>query len=364
MNVQKTLIRQLIPNAGTIVVVTLMLLAQRAWAGPTAQGVTPGVMSYQGYLTDAVGQPMSPVNMTFRLYAQPSGGTALWTEAHTGSNAVPVTNGLFNVLLGSLNPIPSTVWSYDELYLGVQVGSDPEMTPREQVGRVPYAMAASHALTADSATKLRAPDGDPADAVTVDNSGRVGIGTTSPDRRLTIQGSGSASEWISFKDNAGVTQWHLNYSGTGLNFAETGVVDWRLFLDDGGNVGIGKSNPGAKLDVNGNVNADGLLIDGRQPIIYQKLILDYHRHYYNVYHLGNGLSNLHWVCAVVGFRAHGDFDENQGEGDIIAAYAEPWEGEWRIHVDFTQEGDILETWDVYYMCFDRDMVEWLPDWND
>jgi hypothetical protein len=129
MNTQKTLIRQIIPNAGTLVVVALMLLAQRAWAGPAAQGVAAGVMSYQGYLTDSAGQPMNgQVGMNFRLYAQPDALYAdrLWEEEHTGGNDVPVTNGLFNVLLGSLTPIPDSVWSNDELYLGIKVGSDGE----------------------------------------------------------------------------------------------------------------------------------------------------------------------------------------------------------------------------------------------
>ena len=68
-----------------------------------------------------------------------TGGTALWTEAHTGGNAVPVDAGLFNVLLGSLTPIPSSVWDNDTLYLGVQVSNDAEMMPREVVGAVPVA---------------------------------------------------------------------------------------------------------------------------------------------------------------------------------------------------------------------------------
>jgi hypothetical protein len=50
-------------------------------------------------------------------------------------------------------------------------------------------------------------------------------------------------------DASGANQWHLNYSSAGLNFAETGVTDYRLFLEDGGNVGIGTGTPGARLHV-------------------------------------------------------------------------------------------------------------------
>ena len=139
---------QLIPNVGTLVMMALLLFAYHAWAAPSAapqvapaSQVNTGLLSYQGYLTDASGEPLSgDVDITFRLYDAPSGGAALWTEAHTNANAVPVEDGLFNVMLGSLTPISSTVWSSGASYLGVQVGNDAEMAPREVVGNVPTAL--------------------------------------------------------------------------------------------------------------------------------------------------------------------------------------------------------------------------------
>jgi len=155
------LLRYLFPNIGTIVIVVLLLVAYRASAAPapgpaappppalpqtmpTAPDATPGTISYQGMLNDAAGQPINgSTNITFRLYNTPTGATsaALWTEAHTGANAVPISNGLFNVLLGSLTPIPASVWSNANVYLGVQVGGDAEMTPREIVSPVGPAMS-------------------------------------------------------------------------------------------------------------------------------------------------------------------------------------------------------------------------------
>jgi hypothetical protein len=142
---RSNLTRYFIPNIGTLVLIALLLFAYRASAAPgsppAAPETTPGTISYQGMLNDAAGQPINGnTGITFRLYNAPTGATsaALWTEAHTGANAVPVSNGLFNVLLGGLNPIPASVWSNGSVYLGVQVGADAEMTPREVIGKVPY----------------------------------------------------------------------------------------------------------------------------------------------------------------------------------------------------------------------------------
>jgi len=54
-----------------------------------------------------------------------------------------VSDGLFNVMLGSLTAIPqSVVAGHDTLWLGITVGTDDEMTPRVQLGSVPFAVQA------------------------------------------------------------------------------------------------------------------------------------------------------------------------------------------------------------------------------
>lgn len=145
-----------VPNVGTVLAVALLLFVYQSWAAPqdmapaspvlaastaALSGSTPGTISYQGTLTTAMGEPLNgTVAMTFRLYSVPTGGSALWTETRTGSNAVPVSNGLFHVQLGSLTPISSEIWENEDLYLGITIGSDSEMSPREQVGDVPSSM--------------------------------------------------------------------------------------------------------------------------------------------------------------------------------------------------------------------------------
>jgi len=79
------------------------------------------------------------------------------------------------------------------------------------------------------------------------------------ERPVTIQAdtSGGGSEWISFKNGAGATKWHVNHKTAGINFAETGIADGRLYLAAGGNVGIGTDTPTkAKLEINGFANSN------------------------------------------------------------------------------------------------------------
>jgi hypothetical protein len=126
------------------VLVTLALFAQLTQAqgpGPAAdaapQGVAvaaPGAIPIQGRLTNASGNPLSGTySIMFRLYETDLGGTAVCTD----TRSVSVVNGLFSDYMdGCYNDITG-----QKLWLGVKVGSDPEMTPRQVVMPVPYAIS-------------------------------------------------------------------------------------------------------------------------------------------------------------------------------------------------------------------------------
>lgn len=144
----RTILRQLVPNLGTIVVVAAMLFVYNAQASsantpetPASPDVVPGVVSYQGTLIDnntSEGYTGS-VDITFRIYTAETGGAALWEEQHT----VTVTEGLFQVNLGSITPFTTDIWNNDPLYLGVQVNGDAEMMPREIINATPLAVTVS-----------------------------------------------------------------------------------------------------------------------------------------------------------------------------------------------------------------------------
>jgi len=139
------LAKHLLPNAGTLIVLGLLLLTQSVRAEPVsvpqAQGTTT-LLSYQGTLTNKSGTPINGgAEMVFTLYHQAEGGTPFWTEAYTGAQKIVVTAGQFHVLLGSqtaLNPAGLT----GDLYLGIRVNGE-EMVPREALVAVPHAMWAS-----------------------------------------------------------------------------------------------------------------------------------------------------------------------------------------------------------------------------
>jgi hypothetical protein len=101
----------------------------------------PHEINYQGVLKDSSGALVSgEVNMTFHIYdGAGSTATSLWDETQNG---VTVEAGLYNVRLGSVNPIDPATFEGNTRYLGVTVGTDSEMEPRIPLISVPYAFRA------------------------------------------------------------------------------------------------------------------------------------------------------------------------------------------------------------------------------
>jgi hypothetical protein len=157
--------RQLLPSPGnilfTLLVVGVAFWIQIANAFPFRSTSTDTV-AYQGRLADSDGYPLTgSYNITFLLYDVAADGSPLWAEQWSEANAVEVNNGLFNVLLGHITPIPQAVIvSYDTLWLAVKVGNDPEMTPRVQLGNVPYAMQTHYVKQEHVVTNVETVRGD------------------------------------------------------------------------------------------------------------------------------------------------------------------------------------------------------------
>jgi hypothetical protein len=113
-----------------------------------AAGV-PGVINYQGRLNNASGQPVpdGTYQIKFKIYGSAAGADGLW---ESGFQPVPTVGGAFNYLLGSSAALPIGLFSSDTVrYLGITVGTDPEMSPRARLCSAPYAF---QSLRADSST--------------------------------------------------------------------------------------------------------------------------------------------------------------------------------------------------------------------
>lgn len=275
---------------------------------PAAYAV-PMMTNYQGTLKDSKGKLLnnSVVTLTFAVYDVPASGTALWTETHSG---VPVKDGAFSVVLGSIVNIPETV-AQGERYLGVTVNTDAEMTPRQALvsgffamragvaeavasGAVSTDKLATSAVTtekvADSAvttTKL-APTAVTGDKLAVDSvtTDKIANGAVTTEKLSTevqeklAQGSSMPATVttpvtmttlnVTEKLKVGTNSLYLGSStsvpgstneiytdgGNLLLQSNTGNTNNTVIsanADNTGKVGIGTSDPKAKLDVNGAV---------------------------------------------------------------------------------------------------------------
>jgi hypothetical protein len=238
---------------GVTVIAMLTLSAGVAWADEVTSEI-----NYQGRLADKAGSPLSGTyTMTFRLYEAATGGTALDTDIHD----VVVTDGLFNTEID----FDQSYFDGRALWLGIKVGTDSEMIPRQDFRPVPYALslvpgakiigAAQWNLNVETTNASgRALQGQ-ASAASGTNYGVVGV-SRSPD------GYGG----YFYNDEGGVGVYGKSDSG----FA--GYFDGKVHVSD--NVGIGTTNPTSYLSIKGNfsMNANNRLedtasisLDGKHP---------------------------------------------------------------------------------------------------
>ncbi len=287
---------------GTIALPAMLLLLALS---PAARGEAPSLMHYQGVLADDAGLPVSDtLAMTFHLY-EDTLAASIWTAA---IGNVPVLNGFYEVYLdveGVAFDLP--------YWLGIEVDGS-ALGPMKPLASVPYAMRSAMTRveagdgldgTSDSMrVALSLADGGvTADkigfgAVTTDKIGlgavtkdKIGLGAVTKDKigfgavtgakiadRQLVRALNGMTDYVTFLEGNNISFTQADSTLT-INASLTGGAaddDWVVTGDDlyslpAGNVGVGTTTPGEKLDVTGgSIRTDGKLIstvgEGTPPL--------------------------------------------------------------------------------------------------
>ncbi|MBN2541711.1 hypothetical protein JXI42_02495, partial [bacterium] len=226
-----------------VLIVTLVILLNM---GVNAD--VPHLISYQGRILDSrTGEPVPDglYDFTFRLYGDEFTDYAFWTEIH---QSVQVSNGLYNIILGSVTPFGNFDFS-TQYWLGVQVGMDDEMTPRYQLSASPYALS----IADDAITTQKIQDGTITQddlhgrlvfAEIVDEEGEYKFALTKHNPKLQIIGN---VEFDEENHAIAISGGNSNNGGKGSEWTRSGTIVH--LTNSGDSVGIGTSNPSYQLDV-------------------------------------------------------------------------------------------------------------------
>jgi hypothetical protein len=160
----------------------------------------PHMIQYQGRLTGEAGNPLdTTVDITFAVYNDSLGSVKLWEETHPD---VTVAGGLLDVLLGETTTIGKTVFDGSKRWLGISIDDGDILQPMTPIVSTGYSLRSEYSDTTAYAVNARKADTATV-ALNVTGSGwidagndvylstltdSVGIGVTNPGAPLEVEG--------------------------------------------------------------------------------------------------------------------------------------------------------------------------------
>ena len=111
----------------------------------------PGLINYQGRLTDSVGNPITnTVEVTFTLWSAESGGSQLGGAFSDADMVTPDADGIYSTLIGDEagDQVSASVFENDGVWLNVNVAGE-DLTPRTRITSVGASLYAETAGTVD-----------------------------------------------------------------------------------------------------------------------------------------------------------------------------------------------------------------------
>ncbi|MCX7047429.1 MAG: hypothetical protein NTX50_18335 [Candidatus Sumerlaeota bacterium] len=231
---------------------TLLLAAIILTVAQIAAHAAPGLITYQGRLANASGQPItSAVDVTFTFWTAESGGTQVGMFSDTDS-VTPDSNGVYSTLIGDDpdNFVPEAVFATDAVWLNVAVGSE-NLTPRKRLVSAPYALRAGQAANA------AALNGQPAAAFMAAGTDNW-VNTTSDTMTGPLTIIGAHPETMLKASNTGTGYaGHFSASGDdahGLYAYSSGLNGWAFeaFAEGTG------ASIGGRFDAAGGANSKGV----------------------------------------------------------------------------------------------------------
>jgi hypothetical protein len=225
-------------------------------------GQAPSLINYQGHLTDNTGEPINgDRNLQFAIFETIDGGSSLWNETHNG---VPISNGLFTVVLGSISALSQELFDTNsELYLEITVNSE-TLSPRFRFTSSAFALKSSYSHVADSSRA--AAGAQPTGTAAGDLSGSYpapmvdaiqgrNISTTAPSNGNVLKWNSGQNRWEPGTDVSGGTVSTLarlsgdGSSGSPLDIAQQSAASGQVLEWSGTAWVPGNKNPGDITDV-------------------------------------------------------------------------------------------------------------------